>query len=277
MNKYHEVNEENNQSMDRQIRGEAMMKLEKKFRNIISPRREFLKEAYSNWKGLKCKLYIFNDLLLVVRLPYPETEILECRIALDHSSFAVHKHHYKSFLNLVFLKGARESVHLQFDNAADTANFTRSMTDIIAKLERKEADRLRRFGKKKRNGTKLAVYKWLHEDKNLVTYRPKMQITVRQVIRTKGEPLFVLEFRACEPFRVTERVTSTLKHLIEVEELLYKTYKNVGFNRIDFKSENMGFIETVSKPMKTLEYKSQVVEEFLCYFFSTMAFHSSWR
>ena len=68
----------------------------------------------------------------------------------------------------------------------------------------------------------------------------------------------------------------TLRQLTDIDDMLYKTYKNVGFKRLDFKAEHMGFIETMSKPLKTLEYKSQVVEEFLIYFYSTMEFHSSW-
>ena len=66
--KYHEVNEENNQSMDLQIRSKMMIKLDEKYGGIISSSRQFIFDETAQFMDQRIKLYVFNDLVLAVKM-----------------------------------------------------------------------------------------------------------------------------------------------------------------------------------------------------------------
>lgn len=87
--RYKEVNEANNQSMDRQIRDGRMIELDHKYGGIISSRlgRIYLKECEASFQGIRTRVYIFNDLVLLVG--HEDKQKVLARIMLDGSSFVV--------------------------------------------------------------------------------------------------------------------------------------------------------------------------------------------
>jgi hypothetical protein len=116
----------NNQSMDKQIRNETMIKLERLFGGIISDRmgREYLKEFNATCLDFRCKVYAFNDMLLIVRKTKDaKTDEVYKRLELNQTSFAARKQHLKHFKNMVFVCGSSDSVHLSFDIQGDADYF----------------------------------------------------------------------------------------------------------------------------------------------------------
>ena len=81
--KYHEVNEENNQSMELQIRNKMMIKLDGLYGGIISSTRYYLCEEVAQSINFKVKIYIFNDLIVVVKVIKDDKEECYKKIFLD--------------------------------------------------------------------------------------------------------------------------------------------------------------------------------------------------
>lgn len=114
--KYHQVNELNNQSMDSQIRAQVMIKLDKKYGNIISSRsgRQYLKEFTCRCINFKCVIYAFNDMLLIIQKKSEDNEQVYRRLYLDGTSYVAYKTHFKHYENTVFVCGVCRSAHLEF-------------------------------------------------------------------------------------------------------------------------------------------------------------------
>lgn len=66
--KYHEVNEENNKSMDLQIRNNAMISLDLRYGGIINTTRVYLFEETAKCMDFKVKVYFFNDMVLIAKM-----------------------------------------------------------------------------------------------------------------------------------------------------------------------------------------------------------------
>lgn len=54
--------------MDLQIRNEIMIGLDNKYGGIINTTRVYLFEEYVKFMEFKMKIYVFNDMVLVVRI-----------------------------------------------------------------------------------------------------------------------------------------------------------------------------------------------------------------
>ena len=111
--------------MDKQIRVKAMIRLDRLYGGIISNRsgREYLKEFSCSFQSSHCELHTFNDLLIVLKKNHTDVPSLEKRIFLDHSSYVRRKAHLKYSKNMVYLCGANQSAHLEFDSPADMRLF----------------------------------------------------------------------------------------------------------------------------------------------------------
>ncbi len=106
ISKYHDVNEENNQSMDLQIRNEKMFELDRKYGSIINATRQYLwEEVARSLENNRIKLYVFNDFILVVRLHSDDREEGYKRIFLDGQSFVNLQMDGKYFINKLFICG----------------------------------------------------------------------------------------------------------------------------------------------------------------------------
>jgi hypothetical protein len=163
--KYHQVNELNNQSMDRQIRAETMITLDKKYGNVISNRtgREYLKEFTCRCLNFKCLIYAFNDMLLLIQKKSEDSEQIYKRLYLDYTSYISIKRHFKYYSNLVFICGVSKSAHLEFDTLADTEHFRDEIASIIQRLYKREEERKIRLMEnqaRRRNLAKFHVMKW---------------------------------------------------------------------------------------------------------------------
>lgn len=103
-----------------------MLEIEKKFGNVVANARFFKAEFMAQCQEFKCKIYVFNDLIIVARV-MPDKEELFMRIKLTGKSCVMRKPDCKSFKNRIYICGIDTSIHLSF---ADKDAMDRAFTLI---------------------------------------------------------------------------------------------------------------------------------------------------
>lgn len=112
------MNEINNNAIAQQFKVAKMVYLQKLYSEAMQSNREFIKEFDATTYKTTVKVYVLTDLLIV-------TEILDYKesmykvIHMDHNSFLNKPPDGKYFVNILFICGKYETIHLMFDNPKD--------------------------------------------------------------------------------------------------------------------------------------------------------------
>jgi hypothetical protein len=93
--------------MDLQIRNEKMIQLDKKYGGIITTTRVYLFEESGKSFDMKVKIYVFNDLILVVRVYGEDKEEGYKKIFLNGQSFVDSPMDGKYLVNRLFVCGTK--------------------------------------------------------------------------------------------------------------------------------------------------------------------------
>lgn len=86
----------------------------------------------------KFKIYVFTDMLLLILVDEEGRQFYHKQINLNHISFVEIKSNLKHNKNVVFVGGANDSAHLQFNKKGDADHFIQEIDSIIIKLKEKE-------------------------------------------------------------------------------------------------------------------------------------------
>lgn len=109
-----------------------MIELDKKYSGIINASRVFLfEELTKDINQTKLKLYVFNDLILVVKLLNDDREEGYKKIFLDGQSFVNVPMDGKYFASLLFICGNKENLHCHFGDNGTRDKVYEKINNVI--------------------------------------------------------------------------------------------------------------------------------------------------
>lgn len=114
--KYHLINEINDESIAREGRHQIFFRLEKLYGHLIESNRELRREMRASAIDCELKLYVFNDLILINRVLDEHHEDSYKVLELDRFSFVEVVPDGKYFSHKLLLCGRYEAVHLFFSS-----------------------------------------------------------------------------------------------------------------------------------------------------------------
>lgn len=132
-----------------------MIELDKKYGGIINTTRVYLFEEVGNCIDFKVKIYVFNDLILVVKFYNDEKQEGYKKIFLDTQSFVNVPMDGKYLTNKLFICGTKQNLHINFLSTHTRNRVYDQLQKIIHELCRKQANKtaIRRRAKSRMNVT----------------------------------------------------------------------------------------------------------------------------
>lgn len=185
-----------------------MIKLDEKYGGIISSTRQFMFEEIAQSINFKVKLYIFNDLIVVVRMIDEEREEYYKKIFLDEESYVEAPMDGKYFINKLFICGKEDNIHLNFLNLSTRDRVYQEIRKLIHelywKIEKRKSLMVNIYEKKKQfTKVKVTQLEAINE-KMFSDLKLKFRITVvgvekRPISTLSNDTVYILKIQVPYP------------------------------------------------------------------------------